>query len=66
MPWAWLTVMKKETMTTITGTVIAMAPGGHHHVHSDAEKKAVLNRLSPGHRASPVHQDHGGERPGLQ
>ena len=21
-------------------------PGGHHHVHSDAEKKAVLNRLS--------------------
>ena len=21
-------------------------PGGHHHVHTDAEKKAVLNRLS--------------------
>ena len=32
-------------------------PGGHHHVHSDAEKRAVAEPAFPGHRASSVHQD---------
>ena len=44
MPWAWLTVMKKETMTTIT--VIAMAPAAIITFIRTRRKKAVLNRLS--------------------
>ena len=46
MPWAWLTVMKRETMTTITGTVIAMAPAAIITFIRTRKKKAVLNRLS--------------------
>ena len=52
----------------ITGTVIdyGHSHGGHHHVHSDAEKKAVLNRLSRaiGHLQSIKTMVENG--PGLQ